>query len=40
MQVLRKLGPDFEQQLLQRCGYEYTEEYGKWKSYTIHVQIH
>ncbi|KAG1878042.1 FAD/NAD(P)-binding domain-containing protein [Suillus subalutaceus] len=25
--VLRKLGPDFEQQLLQRCGYEYTEEY-------------
>jgi salicylate hydroxylase len=25
--VLRKLGPDFEQQLIQRCGYEYTEEY-------------
>ncbi|KAG2031056.1 FAD/NAD(P)-binding domain-containing protein [Suillus americanus] len=25
--VLRKFGPDFEQQLLQRCGYEYTEEY-------------
>ncbi|KAG1778822.1 hypothetical protein EV702DRAFT_1186477 [Suillus placidus] len=25
--VLRKLGPDFEQQLLQRCGYECTEEY-------------
>ncbi|KAG1737807.1 hypothetical protein EDB19DRAFT_1895769 [Suillus lakei] len=25
--VLRKLGPDFEQQLLQRCGYEYTEGY-------------
>ncbi|KAG1720677.1 salicylate hydroxylase [Suillus lakei] len=25
--VLRKFGPDLEQQLLQRCGYEYTEEY-------------
>lgn len=25
--VLRKFGPEFEQQLLQRCGYEYTEEY-------------
>ncbi|KAG1732596.1 hypothetical protein EDB19DRAFT_2003626 [Suillus lakei] len=27
VQVLRKFGPDLEQQLLQRCGYEYTEEY-------------
>ncbi|KAG1818991.1 salicylate hydroxylase [Suillus subaureus] len=25
--VLRKLGRDVEQQLLQRCGYEFTEEY-------------
>ncbi|KAG1717600.1 hypothetical protein EDD22DRAFT_964616 [Suillus occidentalis] len=25
--VLRKLGHDFEQQLLQRCGYNFTEEY-------------
>jgi salicylate hydroxylase len=25
--VLQKLGHDFEQQLLQRCGYEHTEEY-------------
>src|SRR5260370_21834 len=33
VQVLRKFGPDLEQQLLQRCGYEYTEEYGQWQAY-------
>ncbi|KAG2353996.1 FAD/NAD(P)-binding domain-containing protein [Suillus spraguei] len=25
--VLRKFGPDLQQQLVQRCGYEYTDEY-------------